>query len=114
MQPGSYDYEVEGGDCLPLNVVLKDGNDTAISLVGYSSRFELTWPRGGYLLLTSDGARLEMGEDDSPQTLGEITGELSATETDALPYGRIARYEWSVTQPDGCKLTFLKGYIVRT
>jgi hypothetical protein len=54
-------------------------------------------------------------EGDSPAgDPGRITGQLTGTETAALPYGRASKYEWSLTQPDGCKLTFLKGFIVRT
>jgi hypothetical protein len=113
MTPGTYDYEVEGGDCLPLYVTLKDENEAAISLVGYSSRLVITWP-GEQIILTTDNERLDMGEDDSPAATGVIEGELAASETDRLPYGRIAQYEWSVTQPSGCKLTFMKGFITRT
>lgn len=112
MRAGEYDYEVEGGDCLSLIVVLKDGNDTAISLVGYTSRLEITWDTGS-IILSEANERLELGSQDSPDTPGQIAGTLTATETDRLPYGRVAKYEWSVTQPDGCKLTFLKGHIVR-
>jgi hypothetical protein len=54
----------------------------------------------------------EAGE--SPSEDGAIIGELTATETSALPYGRLTKYEWSVFDPAGCKTTFLKGYIVRT
>lgn len=111
--PGDYDYEVEGGDCLPLNVTLKDSNDDLISLSGNTSVFLLTWPGGNSLSLTTENDRLDIAGFDSPMT-GEISGELTGLETDALPYGRIAKYEWSVTGTDGCKTTFLKGYIVRT
>ena len=113
MRPGEYDYEVEGGDCLPLIVVLKDGNEAAIPLTGYRSTFELVYP-GDSLILSTEGGRLEMGEADSPAITGEIAGELTAAETSVLPYGRIAKYEWSVLEPNGCKKTFLKGYIIRS
>lgn len=113
MAPGEYDYEVEGGDCLTLYVVLKDGNDSAIDLTGYSSVFVATW-RGGSLTLSS-GSELEMAEaGESPTEDGSITGRLTGAQTDELPYGRLTKYEWSVTEPSGCKRTFLKGYITRT
>lgn len=118
--PGNYDYEVEGGDCLTLKVILRDGNGDQMDLTGYSSTLAITWPRNNSLTLYS-GDRLEMIEDgDSPTAnspqgdVSAITGELTGAETNALPYGRQTKYEWSVTQPNGCKLTFLKGYIVRT
>lgn len=113
MAPGTYNYSVEGGDCLPLIVVLKDGNAAAISLVGYTSTFTLTWPGGG-ITLTDNNERLEMGSDDSPDVDGQIEGMLQASETSLLPYGQVAQYEWSVMEPSGCKKTFLKGYIERT
>jgi hypothetical protein len=113
MAPGSYDYEVEGGDCLPLRVILKDGNDNALDLTGYSSTFVATWT-GGSITLYS-GGRLEMFESgESPNVDGSISGQLTAAETNELPLGRIAKYEWCVFEPSGCKRTFLKGYITRT
>lgn len=119
MAPGEYDYTVEGGDCLPLNVILRDGTGAQMVLTGYSSTFVATW-RGGSLTLYS-GDRLEMWEaadspiGDSPEgDSGQITGELTGAETNALPHGRVTKYEWSVTEPGGCKRTFLKGYIIRT
>jgi len=113
MQPGEYDYEVEGGDCLPLHVVLKDGNDNPIDLTGYSSEFVATW-RNESLTLSS-GSRLDMAEaGESPSNDGSIQGQLTGGETNEFPMGRITKYEWSVTEPSGCKRTFLKGYVVRT
>lgn len=113
MAPGEYDYTVEGGDCLPLIVVLKDGNDDPIDLTGYASTFVATWKNESITL--SSGSGLEMAEaGESPQQDGSITGELTAAQTDELPYGRITKYEWSVIEPSGCKRTFLKGYITRT
>lgn len=120
MAPGEYDYEVEGGDCLPLNILLRDGNGDQLNLLGYSSTLSITWPRNNSLILYS-GDRLEMVESgDSPEgdspagDPGRIVGSLTGAETNNLPYGRQTKYEWSVTQPNGCKLTFLKGYIIRT
>lgn len=114
MRPGEYDYSIEGGDALPLVVVLKNGSDEGIPLSGFTSRLEITWDTGS-LLLTNTNERLEMGEADSPQTDGEIIGKLYPSETNLLPYGRIAKYEWSVTEVStGDKTTFLKGYIIRS
>lgn len=114
MRPGEYDFAVEGGDVLPMVVVLKNGSDQGIPLSGFTSRLEITWDTGS-LILMSTNERLEMGEADSPQTDGEIIANLRPEETDLLPYGRIAKYEWSITETaTGDKTTFLKGYIVRS
>ena len=114
MRPGEYDFYVEGGDVLPLVVVLKNSADNGIPLTGFTSRVEITWDSGS-LILTNMNERLEMGEADSPATDGEIVGNLRPSETDLLPYGRVAKYEWSVTETStGNKTTFLKGHIVRS
>lgn len=113
MAPGQYDYEVEGGDCLRLVVRLLDGSDAAIDLTGYSSEFVATW-RSGSLTLSS-GAELDMGEaGESPSNDGYIHGTITGAQTGELPFGRMTKYEWSVTEPGGCKRTFLKGFITRT
>lgn len=112
MIPGDYDFSVEGGDCLPLRVILKDESGNPISLTGYTSKFSAFW-RDGSIILTSQADRLDVADSDSPMT-GEIIGELTGAETEQLPNGRLTTYEWSVTQPDGCILTFMKGYIIRT
>jgi hypothetical protein len=113
MAPCSYDYEVEGGDCLPLHVVLKDGSDTPLDLTGYSSEFVATWRTGSVTL--SSGSELEIAEaGESPTEDGSISGQMTGVQTADLPLGKLTRYEWSVTEPGGCKRTFLKGFITRT
>lgn len=112
MRPGSYDYEVEGGDCLPLHVSLLDGDENQLDLTGYSSVFYAYWDGGSITLSTADDT-LDITDADSPST-GEIVGELTAAQTEQLPYGKLTQYEWSYTAPSGCKTTFLKGYIERT
>lgn len=111
MQPGNYDFTVEGGDCLPLRVILKDENGSEIALAGYTSRFYAAW-NGGSITLDSATDGLDITDQDSP-SVGGISGELSGTQTGQLPFGRLTTYEWSVTQPDGCILTFMTGYIIR-
>lgn len=116
MRPGEYDYEVQGGDCLPVVVKLKDENDAELDLSGYSSELVLEWT-GGELRL-SNGDRLEMYESsESPVSTsagsGVISGTITGAETADLPKGRLTKFRWSITAPSGCKTTFLSGYIVR-
>jgi len=104
MKPGKKNYYVKAGDCLPLNVVLKDEDSVAINLTGYGSDFVLSY---GILTLTLD----ETSRLTVTAGTGSITGQLTAAETAVLTDSDRASYAWSVTEPGGCKKTFMTGRV---
>jgi hypothetical protein len=109
MAPGEYDYEVVGGDCLPIVLRFKDDDENIINLGGYDARLTFTW-RGG---------SLEIVNDDSPTRIviegpeGRVSVELTGAETEGFPLGRLTKYEVVLIQPDGCERTYITGYVVR-
>jgi hypothetical protein len=102
MTPGTYDFSVAAGDCLPLIVILKD-EIGAVDLTGYQSQIDFTWRGGSLSLLNADLT--------ITTAAGKIAGELTALQTADLPAGRLTQYKWWVTEPSGCKKTFLDGYV---
>jgi hypothetical protein len=106
MAPGNYDFEIAGGDCLPLRFNIKDGDGNPVNLEGYvAASFEWEWADGSGVV--------DLTPVNSPAVDGELDGELTKEQTAALPEGRLTTYKLRIIQPSGCPRTLLTGYITR-
>ena len=100
-----YNFVVVRGNCLPISVTFRAAG-VAVDLTGYlGARLTVRPPEASPLVLDAP-ARLTLGG-----VAGTITGELTAAESQALPIGRVTKYELRLVEPDGCLKTILKGFV---
>ncbi len=102
-QAGQRNFEVVGGDALPIRLVYKSGSPPLpVDLTGYTAAWGFYWRNGTTIVRASVALTVN--------ALGEITGSVSGPTT--ATFGPDAKHQVRLTAPNGDPTTILAGRVI--
>lgn len=100
--PGNYDLSIYEGDTVKFTVTVKDSNNAAVNLTGYTAKAQL---KTSY----TDASPINFVTAITSPTTGVVTISLAPATTAALDPSKSYIWDFQLTEPSGDVRTYLAG-----